>query len=125
MGLAKQFAHVSFTVTDLQATLRFYVDLLGGKLMSLAEEGDDTLGSRLMGRQACQQEARLKIALVDLCGVSVEFIQYLDPPVKPYHGNPSVAGSGHLALYVEDIHAVAVSYTHLGCFPILESRSAY
>jgi catechol 2,3-dioxygenase-like lactoylglutathione lyase family enzyme len=33
----------------------------------------------------------------------VEFIQYLEPRSAPYPGNPSVAGSAHLALLTDDI----------------------
>jgi len=42
--------------------------------------------------------------MIEIGGIEVEFIQYLDPPTTvKYHGDPSYAGSGHLAWEVDDI----------------------
>ena len=34
---------------------------------------------------------------------TVEFIEYKDPRAQPYHQNPSIAGSAHLAFKVDNI----------------------
>ena len=54
-----------------------------------------------------QQHASLGIAMIAIGGVELEFIQYLDPPTtEAYHGDPSKAGSGHLAWEVDDIDGI-------------------
>jgi catechol 2,3-dioxygenase-like lactoylglutathione lyase family enzyme len=40
---------------------------------------------------------------MDVGGRRIEFIEYRDPKGQPYHKNPSIAGSAHLAFHVEDI----------------------
>ena len=40
---------------------------------------------------------------MNIRGTRVEFIEYKDPKAQTYHKNPSIAGSAHLALKVDDI----------------------
>ncbi len=42
---------------------------------------------------------------MELGGLRVEFIQYVDPPVRPYSGDPSVAGSAHIAILAADVES--------------------
>jgi len=50
-----------------------------------------------------QKHADLELAVIDIGGTRVEFIEYKDPEAKPYHQNPSIAGSAHLAFKVDNI----------------------
>jgi len=96
--------HASFTVMDLDRTVDFYVNILGGKLLDRTEDKGDKLCIYVFGEKHPQPGASLGIAMVELGGIEIEFIQYLDPPTSvPYHGNPSHAGSAHLAWEVDDI----------------------
>ncbi|MGI5850103.1 MAG: VOC family protein [Christensenellales bacterium] len=98
--------HASFTVMDMDRTVDFYVNKLGGKLLTETVDQGPELGTYVMGEGA-QKFAALKVAMVELGGIQIEFLQYLDPKTdKPYHGNPSVAGSGHLAFNVDDLEAM-------------------
>ena len=95
--------HASFTVMDMDRTVDFYVNKLGGKLLTETVDQGPELGTYVMGEKA-QKFAALKVAMVELGGIQIEFLQYLDPKTDtPYHGNPSVAGSGHLAFNVDDL----------------------
>jgi catechol 2,3-dioxygenase-like lactoylglutathione lyase family enzyme len=100
--------HVSFTVTDIDRTVQFYRDLVGLSLRSRTRNSYDGLGTALFGSKwgLDQRMADLEIAVMCLGENTVEFIEYLDPKTQPYHKNPSVAGSGHLAFCVKDIEAV-------------------
>jgi catechol 2,3-dioxygenase-like lactoylglutathione lyase family enzyme len=99
--------HASFTVVDLDRTTEFYVKVLGGKLLHRTKDEGPKLGSYVFGRNAEKQEASLGIAMIKLGGIEIEFIQYLDPPTKErYHGDPSRAGSAHLAWEVDDIETM-------------------
>jgi len=97
--------HFSFSVTNLDRTIEFYTKVLGIKLQSRGRNKYETLGGALFGTKwgITQQSADLELAVMNIGGTRVEFIQYRDPQAKPYHKNPSVAGSAHLAFKVENI----------------------
>ena len=97
--------HFSFSVTDLDRTIEFYTKVLGVKLQSRGRNTYDTLGAALFGKEwgVRQDHAELELAVVNIGGTRVEFIEYKDPKTAPYHKNPSIAGSAHLAFRVDDI----------------------
>lgn len=97
--------HFSFSVTDLNKTIDFYTNVLKVKLQSRTINKYDSLGHALFGTKwgLNQERAELAIAVMDIGGRRIEFIEYRDPKGQPYHKNPSVAGSAHLAFRVEDI----------------------
>ncbi len=97
--------HFSFSVTNLERTIKFYEKTLGIPIQSRTRNKSDTLGTALFGTQwgINQPQADLEIAVLRIGNSRIEFIEYKDPKVQPYHKNPSVAGSAHLALQVDDI----------------------
>ena len=97
--------HFSFSVTNLDRTVEFYTKVLGLTLQSRNRNKYDTLGLALFGNKwgLNQQHADLELAVIDIGGTRVEFIEYKDPKAQPYHKNPSIAGSAHLAFWVDDI----------------------
>lgn len=106
MGKIVGLGHASFTVMDMEKTVDFYVNKLGGKLLTETVDQGPDLGTYVMGANA-QKFAALKVAMVELGGIQIEFLQYLDPKTDvPYHGNPSIAGSAHLAFNVDNLEEV-------------------
>lgn len=107
MAKVVNIGHVSFTVMDIDRTLHFYCDLLGGKkLTETIDEGPD-LGRSCMGPMRTDPYGKIRVAMVELAGLEIEFLQYLEPETNtPYHGNPTIAGSAHIAVDVDDIEAV-------------------
>jgi tRNA(Arg) A34 adenosine deaminase TadA/catechol 2,3-dioxygenase-like lactoylglutathione lyase family enzyme len=116
--------HVSFTVTDLERTISFYRDVVGMRLLERKHRRADDLGTALLGEGGRSAgaatagaigavdagsagprgaAAEILIADMELGGTRVEFIQYVDPASRPYPGDPSVAGSAHVALLTRDI----------------------
>jgi glyoxylase I family protein len=97
--------HFSFSVTNLDRTIEFYTKILGVKLQSRGRNKYDSLGGALFGTKwgVNQAQADLELAVVNIGGTRVEFIEYKDPAARAYHKNPSIAGSAHLAFNVEDI----------------------
>ena len=97
--------HFSFSVTNLNRTVEFYTKVLGLKVQSRNRNKYDTLGLALFGNKwgLNQQHADLELAVIDIGGTRVEFIEYKDPKAQAYHKNPSVAGSAHLAFWVDNI----------------------
>ncbi len=119
--------HVSFTVSDLERTVAFYRDVVGMREVRRKRRRAADLGTALFGPSprtgaagndstagrtdtdagavdaAETTAADILIADMELGGLRVEFIQYLEPESGPYPGDPSVAGSAHLALLTRDI----------------------
>lgn len=97
--------HFSFTVTDLDRTIAFYKNVLGVDVRSRGHNKYETLGTALFGTKwgVNQPQADLELAFIQLGDNRIEFIEYKDPKARPYHKNPSIAGSAHLALKVDDI----------------------
>ena len=99
--------HISFTVMDMDKALHFYVDLLGGKLLTRTVDEGPELGKYVMGKMLTNPYGKLKVAMVDLAGLQIEFLQYLVPETNTaYHRNPSIAGSAHIAVNVDDIEGM-------------------
>lgn len=99
--------HMSFTVMDMDKALHFYVDLLGGKLLTETVDEGPELGRYVMGKMLANPYGKLKVAMVDLAGLQIEFLQYLEPQTNTaYHRNPSIAGSAHIAVNVDDIEGM-------------------
>lgn len=98
--------HFCLIVSDLDRTIDFY-GRLGLVLSKRFRNAGDDLGVKLFGAQwgVDQAHADVDQAVMHLDGVAVEFIQPLDPRTKPYHKDPTHAGSAHLAVRVEDIEA--------------------
>jgi glyoxylase I family protein len=97
--------HFSFSVTNLERTIDFYTKVLGITLQSRGRNKYDTLGTALFGTKwgVNQQHADLELAVINVGGTRVEFIEYKDPKAQPYHKNPAIAGSAHLAFKVDNI----------------------
>jgi catechol 2,3-dioxygenase-like lactoylglutathione lyase family enzyme len=97
--------HFSFSVTNIQRTIDFYTRVLGVKLQSQGRNKYETLGTALFGTRwgINQPHADLELAVMNIGGTRVEFIEYTDPKPQTYHKNPSIAGSAHLALQVDNI----------------------
>ncbi len=98
--------HVSFTVSDLERTVDFYQNLVGMRLVGRKQRQAGDLGRALLGAGAPERgAAEILIADMELGGTRVEFIQYVRPATAPYPGDPSAAGSAHIAILTQDIES--------------------
>jgi catechol 2,3-dioxygenase-like lactoylglutathione lyase family enzyme len=97
--------HFSLSVMNMDRTIDFYSTVLGFKLQSRGWNSGDNLGEALFGTKwgVDQREADLELAVMTIGTASVEFIEYKNPEARPYHRNPSMAGSAHIALKVENM----------------------
>jgi len=94
--------HTSFTVSDVERSAAFYRDLLGFKLLSLAErpQGFAEIATGIPG-------AHLKVAYLEVPGGHrLELIQYLSPRGAKLDTRTHNVGSAHLALNVDDLRQV-------------------
>ncbi len=90
--------HSSFTVSDLEQSIRFYRDVIGFKVDTAVE----------VQGQAIQQvtgfpDAHLKVAHLFLGDFRLELIQYLSPAGKAFDLATCNVGSGHIGFNTDDV----------------------
>lgn len=92
------FNHTSFTVADMDKSVRFWTEMLGFKAASVSP------------RQGDWQEtvtgipgASLLVAHLYGHGHHIEFIQYLNGAIKGASPQPAAAGAAHVCLETDDI----------------------
>jgi catechol 2,3-dioxygenase-like lactoylglutathione lyase family enzyme len=96
------FHHASRTVKDMEASLAFYRDLLGLRLLGSGETTSPEL-EEIIGLGPI----RLRWAELDLGGGQfLELFEYLSPKGKALKQRTSDAGSVHIALTVDDVDAL-------------------
>ncbi len=92
------FNHTSFTVAELDLTVRFWTEALGFRAASVGERSGNWQ-ERLTGVPG----ARLRIAHLYGHGHHMEFIQYLDGIAHGPRIEPNMPGAAHVCLEVSDI----------------------
>jgi catechol 2,3-dioxygenase-like lactoylglutathione lyase family enzyme len=96
--------HFSFTVSDIEASVAFYRDLLGLELIHQQEQ-DNAYTRALVGFP----DASLRIAQLavpgeprGISGHHLELVQYVVPKGAPFGPERNRPGAGHLAFCVAD-----------------------
>ena len=92
------FNHTSFTVADMDKSVRFWTEMLGFKAASVSpREGD--------WQEAVTgvPDASLMVAHLYGHGHHIEFIQYVRGASDGAPPQPTVAGAAHVCLEVDDI----------------------
>lgn len=97
--------HTSFTVADLDRSLRFYVELLGLRLAHRQIQ-DNPYTRRLVA----YADARLEVAMLEIPGFGtgpsghhLELVQYLAPAGAKADVRTANVGAAHLAFVVSDL----------------------
>ncbi|MFN8637032.1 MAG: VOC family protein [Chloroflexota bacterium] len=98
--------HVGVGVSDLARSISFYRDLLGFNVAY--ERGEVT--AEYMPRLVGIPGARLKIAGLDIPGLHLDLIEYIEPKGAPKAGPPNDVGNVHIGFTVDDMWA---AYNHL------------
>jgi lactoylglutathione lyase len=109
-GFSLSANHVGVTVSDLSRSIAFYRDLLGFHVAY--ERGEVT--AEYMPRLVGIPGARLKIAGLDIPGLHLDLIEYLDPKGAPTAGPTSDVGNVHIGYTVDDLWAAYRSLSSAG-----------
>lgn len=98
--------HFSFTVSDIDASIAFYRDVLGLALVHTQEQANEYT-RRFVG----YPDAHLKVAQFRIAGAPVarsghllELVQYVAPKGEKVDTRTKNPGTAHLAFEVDDIH---------------------
>jgi catechol 2,3-dioxygenase-like lactoylglutathione lyase family enzyme len=110
------FNHTAFTVSDLDAVIPFFRDLLGFALTSRAPRA-----ARLIERMTALHGVDIEIAYVNGPGHRIELIQYKAPADREIVV-PRLCDSGaaHVALNVTGIQALVAASAGYGFTPVGE-----
>lgn len=99
--------HFSFTVSDIEQSIRFYRDILGMELVHTQEQAN-AYTRRFVG----YADAHLKVAQFKLrakepsrSGHLLELVEYVAPRGRKVDTATPNPGTAHLAFEVDDIHA--------------------
>lgn len=95
--------HVGITVKDLDASVRFYHDVLG---LPLTQEPSPWFDSPALGPAVGVPGAELRQISLQLGSTTIELLEYRNPPSEttaPIASNN--IGASHVAFLVDDIHA--------------------
>jgi len=111
---AVELAHHGITVTDLEASARFFSEVLGleaGPRIDL----DEAFSAGVTG----VAEARISVVFMQGPGLAVELLQYHGPDDRrSVDARPCDAGAAHLALYVDDLRRVVSGAADHGWTPM-------
>ena len=89
--------HVSFTVSDLKASVEFYEKVIGLKCISNAER-DEEFSSAVTGVDGVKME----IAYMEAPGCNIELIQYVQGEGDKLDTRTNNVGSAHLCFNISD-----------------------
>jgi catechol 2,3-dioxygenase-like lactoylglutathione lyase family enzyme len=92
------FHHLSFTVADMESSVRFWTENLGFKAASVSPRS-----GRWQEQVTGVPGASLMVAHLYGHGQHVEFVQYLDGAVNSEAPSPAALTAAHVCLEVEDI----------------------
>jgi lactoylglutathione lyase len=100
------FFHVSFTVSNLEASVKWYTEVLGLEYFR-GQEQHNEYTSRLVG----YPDAHLKVAQLRVPGQTIpisrhhiELVEYVHPRGEDIPLDTNRTGVGHWAFIVDDIH---------------------
>jgi catechol 2,3-dioxygenase-like lactoylglutathione lyase family enzyme len=99
----KGLHHVGITVKDLEASIRFYHDVLG---LEFSNEPSPWFGDPELGPAVGVPGAALRQVSLVLGDTTLELLEYSSPPSeteRPLRSNN--VGASHVAFVVDDIHA--------------------
>jgi catechol 2,3-dioxygenase-like lactoylglutathione lyase family enzyme len=102
MPMIKATDHYSFTVSNMEAALHFFCELLGLKASPIMEVDNPNV-QKIVGFP----DALLRVSIVKIPGGSkIELIQYLRPEGKSIDSSSCNPGAAHIAFQVDDIQGM-------------------
>jgi catechol 2,3-dioxygenase-like lactoylglutathione lyase family enzyme len=111
----KSVDHTGFTVSSLEDSLRFWVDLLGFKHLYTWTFATGRFIDELVGVPG----AALRLAMVEAPGHMIELLEYTSPNDRQtYKPRSCDVGSVHVAFYVENIEAMLARVAGVGWLPV-------
>lgn len=111
----KRIDHTGFTVSSLEDSLKFWVDVMGFRHLYTWTFETGSFIEQLVGVPG----AAMRLAMVEGPGHMIELLEYTSPDGRQiYKPRSSDVGSVHMALYVENIEALLARIASVGWLPV-------
>jgi catechol 2,3-dioxygenase-like lactoylglutathione lyase family enzyme len=116
----KSIDHTGFTVSSLDESLKFWVDVMGFRHLYTWTFDNGPFIEQVVGVPG----AAVRLAMVEGPGHMIELIEYTAPgDRKIYKPRSSDVGSVHLAFYVANIDALLARIAKVGWLPVGEVQT--
>ena len=101
--MIKNINHMSFTVSDVDVSLKFYHGMLGLEIINVSERGKE-FSEKATGIK----NAHLKIAYLKGENCTIELVQYLSPEGEKIDTRTCNVGSAHICFNVKNFHEYVI-----------------
>ena len=116
----KRIDHTGFTVSSLEDSLAFWVDVLGFRHLYTWTFETAPFIEQLVGVPG----AAVRVAMVEGSGHMIELLEYTSPEQREtYKPRPCDVGSVHVAFYVENIDALLARVASAGWLPLGQTQT--
>ena len=109
---SKRLDHIAVTVSDLEASVRFYADVLGLKEVERHSLSGDGI-SRMAGKEGVQLEV-VRMVAPDSEDVRIDLQRYVSPEAGSVRSRLGQVGNTHFCLTVSDLDQIHARLTALG-----------
>lgn len=109
LPLGATVEHVSTTVPDLDAAVRFFVDVLGAVEVRRAAFASEPGGPQMDEHFNAHADASATLATLDVAGTIVELFAYVAPDLSTTMPRNCDAGGHHLGFRVPNVAAAAAA----------------
>jgi lactoylglutathione lyase len=104
--MIRGFWHVSFTVRDIEAAVRWYTEVLGLEYVRSQEQANEYTAKLVAFPGAHLKVAQLRVPgeTIPLSRHHIELVEYVHPRGEDIPLDTNRTGVGHWAFMVDDIH---------------------
>lgn len=104
--MVKGIWHASFTVSDLERSVKFYTEVLGMEVVHEQEQKNEYTAKLVNYKDAHLKVAMLAIPGYDhgVSGHIIELVEYVHPQGEKIDTQTCNPGTAHFAFVVDDIH---------------------
>ena len=100
-SITKSVHHIGIPISNLEKSLRFYEDFLGGEVLFINEMVGEGFSDGVN-----VLKAECKFAMLQIGNTIIELIEYTNPLGESYTQNNNDLGAIHIAFEVSNIHQV-------------------
>jgi len=104
--MIRGFWHVSFTVSDIEASVKWYTEVLGLEYVRSQEQANEYTENLVAFQNAHLKVAQLRVPgeTIPFSRHHIELVEYVNPHGEDIPLDTNRTGVGHWAFMVDDIH---------------------
>jgi len=104
--MIRGFWHVSFTVSNIEASVKWYTEVLGLEYVRSQEQANEYTEKLVAFKNAHLKVAQLRVPgdTIPISRHHIELVEYVNPRGEDIPLDTNRTGVGHWAFMVDDIH---------------------